>query len=116
MGIKKISIIFCLNIVIIFGLMKINFNVAFAGDEISLYDRKGDAVAYIAVDDELTIYLWKGKPVAYLDGEDVYSIKGANVSDGHKDPRSKSGDESLDNAKPESLEYNQKKGVRNLST
>ena len=79
MGIKKISIIFCLNIVIIFGLMKINFNVAFAGDEISLYDRKGNAVAYIAVDDELTIYLWKGKPVAYLDGEDVYGFNGKHL-------------------------------------
>ena len=50
-----------------------------------------------------------------LHGKKIKSIKGANVSDGHKDPRSKSGDESLDNAKPESLEYNQKKGVRNLS-
>ena len=51
-----------------------------------------------------------------LHGKKIKSIKGANVSDGHKDPRSKSGDESLDNVKPESLDYNQKKGVRNLST
>ena len=59
--------------------MKFSFSIAFAGNEISLYDRKGDAVAYIAVNDELTIYLWEGKPVAYLDGEDVYGFNGKHL-------------------------------------
>jgi len=49
-----------------------------------------------------------------LDGENVYSIKGANISDGHKDPRSKSHDESLENLKPQGLRKNQNQGARNL--
>jgi len=53
-------------------------------DEISLFDGRGNAVAYIALDDELTIYLWGGKPVAYLDrddagGYDVYGFNGKHI-------------------------------------
>lgn len=54
-----------------------------ADKEKSIYDSKGEAVAYIAFDDELTIYLWKGEPVAYLKkkGRDihVYSFKGNHL-------------------------------------
>jgi hypothetical protein len=39
----------------------------FAQDDISLFNSKGEAIAYIDTeDDDLTIYLWSGKPVAYL--------------------------------------------------
>ena len=48
-------------------------------EEISLYDNKGEAVAYIDVVDELTIYLWSGKPVAYLDGENIYGFNGKHL-------------------------------------
>ena len=53
---------------------------AFAEDEISLFDGRGKAVAYISLDDELTIYLWSGKPVAYLDKDSAggYHIYGFN--------------------------------------
>ena len=36
----------------------------FGGNDISIYDKNGNAKAYIA--DDLTIYLWGGDPVAYL--------------------------------------------------
>lgn len=38
---------------------------AIADDEISLFNSKGSATAYIA--ENLTIFLWSGKPVAYLE-------------------------------------------------
>src|SRR5258708_125393 len=55
---------------------------ALSDDEISLFDFKGRATAYIAED--RTIYLWQGKPVAYLDGEqkdgfDVYGFNGKHL-------------------------------------
>ena len=71
--------------------MKVNFKIASfifllgcttslsATDEISLFDNKGDAVAYISVSEDLTIYLWGGKPVAYLDGENVYGFNGKHL-------------------------------------
>lgn len=36
----------------------------YGDNEISIFDKNGDAKAYIA--DDLTIYLWDGDPVAYL--------------------------------------------------
>ncbi len=51
--------------IIIFCIACIFFSTSlFAGDEISLFDSKGNAKAYITED--LTIYLWDGDPVAYL--------------------------------------------------
>lgn len=55
-------------------------------EEITLFDKKGDAIAYIADDNEMTIYMWDGTPVAYLvkkgDSEnpktDKFSIYGFN--------------------------------------
>ncbi len=35
-------------------------------EEITLFDKNGDAIAYIADDDDMTIYLWEGSPVAFL--------------------------------------------------
>jgi hypothetical protein len=45
-----------------------------------LYDKEGNAVAYIASDYEGTIYLWEGAPVAYLFEEShVYGINGRHL-------------------------------------
>ena len=62
-------------------LLLISF-LAQASDEITLFDGRGRAVAYIA--DDLTIYLWSGKPVAYLDGDGsdglhVYGFNGKHI-------------------------------------
>jgi hypothetical protein len=50
------------------------------GQEISLFDSEGDAVAYIDTNDEdNTIYLWNGTPVAYLSAQsNYYNIYGFN--------------------------------------
>lgn len=54
-----------------------------ASDEITLFNSRGNAMAYIA--DDLTIYLWSGKPVAYLkpdtrhDGLDIYGFNGKHL-------------------------------------
>ena len=50
------------------------------GQEISLFNSDGDAVAYIDVNDEdSAIYLWNGTPVAYLSAEsNYYNIYGFN--------------------------------------
>lgn len=55
-------------------------SVAVAQDEISLFDGKGRAAAYIVADDNLTIYLWSGEPVAYLvrDGGRDFHVYGFN--------------------------------------
>tara|TARA_B100001093_G_C26210139_1_gene751715 strand:- start:158 stop:586 length:429 start_codon:yes stop_codon:yes gene_type:complete len=50
------------------------------GQEISLFNSDGDAIAYIDTDDEESIiYLWDGTPVAYLSPElNYYNIYGFN--------------------------------------
>ena len=40
-------------------------SVTYAQDDLSLFDGKGRASAYIT--DDLTVYLWSGEPVAYLE-------------------------------------------------
>lgn len=55
---------------------------ASSDDEISLFDSKGRAIAYIAEDD--TIYLWDGKPVAYVDkagasGRSIFGFNGKHL-------------------------------------
>lgn len=51
--------------------------------EISLFDARGEATAYVALDDEYTIYLWHGKPVAYLYSEPaeihIYGFNGKHL-------------------------------------
>lgn len=47
--------------------------------EVSLFDQKGNAVAYIADDGEGTIYLWNGEAVAYLVQEKVYGFNGQHL-------------------------------------
>jgi hypothetical protein len=48
--------------------------------EKTLYDKKGDTVAYIATDYRGAIFLWDGHPVAYLYEEDhLYGINGRHL-------------------------------------
>jgi hypothetical protein len=48
--------------------------------EISLFNSKGSAVAYIYTDDDdLTIYLWGGKPVAYISNNNIYGFNGKHL-------------------------------------
>ena len=48
--------------------------------ERNLYNKNGDAAAYITSDYHDTIYLWDGSPVAYLyDDEHVYGINGRHL-------------------------------------
>ncbi len=57
---------------------------AFADDELTLFNGRGEATAYVAVSDDMTIYTWSGKPVAYLEnssggGFDVYGFNGKHL-------------------------------------
>jgi len=48
--------------------------------EKTLYDKKGDTVAYIATDQHGAIFLWDGQAVAYLYEEDhLYGINGRHL-------------------------------------
>ena len=48
--------------------------------ETTLYNKNGDAVAYISDDYKNTIYLWEGRPVAYLhDDRLIYGINGRHL-------------------------------------
>ena len=47
--------------------------------EITLFDKHGKPVAYIADDGENSIYLWSGHAVAYIDGENVYGWNGKHL-------------------------------------
>ena len=49
-------------------------------EEITLFNSKGEAIAYIDTDDEdIPMYLWNGTPVAYLvPDRDAFSIYGFN--------------------------------------
>jgi hypothetical protein len=56
----------------------------YAQSDISLFDGRGQATAYVAVDDGLTIFMWSGKPVAYLErdsagGFHVYGFNGKHL-------------------------------------
>ena len=63
-------------LLLIMGISTVSFS-----QEISLFDKDGDAVAYIDTDDDLTIYLWTGKPVCYLySSSGKYHVYGFNGS------------------------------------
>ena len=42
---------------------------------ITLYNREGRAVAYVA-DDNKSVYLYRGTPVAWISGDSVYAYSG----------------------------------------
>jgi hypothetical protein len=48
-------------------------------EEISLYDSKGEAVAYIDTEDQMTIYLWEGLPVAYYEDGIIWGFSGVHL-------------------------------------
>jgi hypothetical protein len=46
----------------------------------TLFDKDGEAVAYMAMDFEETIYLWEGHPVAYLyETQHIYGFNGRHI-------------------------------------
>lgn len=47
--------------------------------EITVWDRRSVATAYIAAADDNTIYLWTGEPVAYLLDDHVYGFNGRHL-------------------------------------
>ena len=61
------------------SLLALCFNQTQA-QEISLFNSKGSAVAYVDTDDDdLTIYLWSGKPVAYISNDNIYGFNGKHL-------------------------------------
>lgn len=48
-------------------------------EEIDLYDKNGNASAYIDLADEAVIWSWEGEAVAYLDEENVYGWNGTHL-------------------------------------
>jgi len=50
-----------------------------AAREITIFDKRGEAVAYIDTSQDNTIYLWDGQPVAFLRGENVYENDGKHL-------------------------------------
>lgn len=50
-----------------------------AQSEISLFDSRGAATAYISETQGRVIFLWDGQPVAYLDSDDVYGFNGKHL-------------------------------------
>lgn len=47
--------------------------------EITIFDKQGQAVAYLDTDDEATIFLWSGRPVAYVSLKSVYGFNGKHL-------------------------------------
>jgi hypothetical protein len=48
--------------------------------EVSLFNKDGNAVAYISDDHKNTIYLWDGYPVAYVyEDQQIYGINGRHL-------------------------------------
>jgi hypothetical protein len=72
---------------ILISVLTLSFAVKCAAqqEETTLFDSRGNPVAYIALDsDEPTIYMWSGKPVAYLanssgDGFSIYGFNGKHL-------------------------------------
>jgi hypothetical protein len=60
-------------------LVAISISTGAIAEEISLFDSRGEATAYISTDHELTIYKWEGKPMAYLSGEHIYGYNGKHL-------------------------------------
>ncbi|HXR37844.1 MAG TPA: hypothetical protein VN776_02060 [Terracidiphilus sp.] len=50
-----------------------------ANEDVTLYDKNGNPVAYISPSEEMNIYLWSGRPVAYLSEKDIYGFNGKHL-------------------------------------
>ena len=68
-----------LSAVVLVALLKIAIPTNASAEEISLFDRKGEATAYLSTDNDLTIYGWEGKPMGYLSGEHIYGYNGKHL-------------------------------------
>ncbi len=79
MGVFRKIIVFCLSL----SLLLHGQTWRAIENEISLFNLRGEPVAYIALDDDFTIYLWDGTPVAYLykgfQDVHVYSFDGEHL-------------------------------------
>jgi hypothetical protein len=74
----------CCRALAVFALFVVGSFALADDNEVALFDQRGEATAYIALNDELTIYLWSGIPVAYLDRENgddfhVYGFNGKHL-------------------------------------
>lgn len=47
--------------------------------EVTLYDKDGTPIAYIATDEDRTIYSFDGRPLAYLEGNSIYGFNGNHL-------------------------------------
>lgn len=47
--------------------------------EIPIFDKQGEAVAYLDTDEDATIFLWTGRPVAYVSRKSVYGFNGKHL-------------------------------------
>lgn len=47
--------------------------------ETTIFNKNGEAVAYISSDKGNAIYMWDGNAVCYLDGEKIYGWKGRHI-------------------------------------
>ena len=52
---------------------------AVSAEELSLYDSKAEAIAYIDTSDDMTIYLWGGDPVAYYEDGSIWGFNGNHL-------------------------------------
>ncbi len=72
-------------IVVFISAFVLAANCNLAAEEITLFNKNGEPIAYIDADDEgLTIYLWNGTAVAYLEtnknvGFDIYGYNGRHL-------------------------------------
>lgn len=56
-----------------------NVSPSLQTDELTLYDFRGRATAYLDLTSDLTFYLWTGEPVAYLDEGSIYGFNGKHL-------------------------------------
>ena len=58
---------------ILFSIVLLLMTSVFSAQQLSLYDRDGEARAYIDYNEDATIFMWNGQPVAFVekDGRDL---------------------------------------------
>ena len=61
------------------GLLLVLVSTASFAAEISLYDLRGEAIAYINTEEENTIYLWDGDAVAYYEDGSIWGFNGKHL-------------------------------------
>jgi len=66
-------------ILLFVGLLLVLVSTASFAAEISLYDLRGEAIAYINTEEENTIYLWDGDAVAYYEDGSIWGFNGKHL-------------------------------------